>query len=181
MLNAVVLLHCPGHNVSACRVRSDRPWSTRSGHTHTLLQRDRIEQLDPHAVPLSWVECPRGRRARANCVGRSPCYARESGLVHGPGAGSGRVGRRGGAGQVAERPGQDSQVSCSAACAAKLLVEHGIEASEPEMILLCLTNRLGTPPLGLYGALKIKTRGTLWNVEIVRCGFAEFRQDLLAP
>ena len=76
---------------------------------------------------------------------------------------------------------QDSQVSCSAACAARLLVEHGIEATEPEMIRLCLTNGLGTPPLGLYRGLKIKTRGTDWDVEIIRCGIEELRGSMNGP
>jgi hypothetical protein len=59
---------------------------------------------------------------------------------------------------------QTSQASCSPAAAATLLRWHGIEASEQEMALLCLTSPEGTPTLGLYRGLKLKTAGTPWDV-----------------
>ncbi len=54
---------------------------------------------------------------------------------------------------------QTSNASCSACCAATLLAEVGIDATETEMVDLCLTNLKGTTVLGLYRGLKIKTRG----------------------
>ena len=63
---------------------------------------------------------------------------------------------------------QTTKLTCSAACAATLLKRHGIEASEQEMAELCLT-RQGTSWQGLYRGLKLKTAGTPWDVEIVRC------------
>jgi predicted double-glycine peptidase len=68
---------------------------------------------------------------------------------------------------------QTSPGSCSACCAAGLLRHHGIPSSEREMIDLCLTHAQGTPPLGLYRGLKIKTRNTPWRVQVVRCRFEE--------
>ncbi len=68
---------------------------------------------------------------------------------------------------------QTSRASCSPCCAASLLTEHGIPASEQEMIGLCLTREHGTPALGLYRGLKLKTRGTRWDVEVFRCSLEE--------
>jgi hypothetical protein len=76
---------------------------------------------------------------------------------------------------------QSSQVSCSAACAAKLLRLHGIDASERELAGLCLTNRFGTPPLGLYRGLRIKTRGTGWHVESTDFDNLRFCQGACGP
>lgn len=59
---------------------------------------------------------------------------------------------------------QTSQASCSPAAAATLLKAHGIKASEQEMALLCLTSDDGTQMHGLYRGLKIKTKGTPWDV-----------------
>ena len=53
--------------------------------------------------------------------------------------------------------------------------EHGIQASEQEMVELCLTRADGTPALGLYRGLKLKTRGTPWNVEVFRSGLEDLR------
>ena len=39
------------------------------------------------------------------------------------------------------------------------------------MISLCLTRSGGTPSLGLYRGMKLKTRGTPWDVEVVRGNF----------
>lgn len=55
---------------------------------------------------------------------------------------------------------QTSDASCSACCAATLLHDAGIKASEAEMADLCLTSTKGTTMLGLYRGLKLKTRGT---------------------
>jgi hypothetical protein len=59
---------------------------------------------------------------------------------------------------------QTSQASCSPAAAATLLRAHGINSTEQEMALLCLTSSDGTQMLGLYRGLKLKTRGTPWDV-----------------
>jgi hypothetical protein len=63
---------------------------------------------------------------------------------------------------------QTTPYTCSAAAAATLLHLHGIAATEQEMAELCLT-RHGTSWLGLYRGLKLKTQGTDWDVEVVRC------------
>ena len=60
---------------------------------------------------------------------------------------------------------QTSDASCSAAAAATLLRERGIDATEAEMARLCLTRGAGTPMLGLYRGLKLKTAGTAYEVE----------------
>lgn len=71
---------------------------------------------------------------------------------------------------------QTTGTSCSACCAATLLREEGIPASEAEMVDLCLTREHGTPTLGLYRGLKLKTGGTPWKVEVFRCGLEELRE-----
>ena len=65
---------------------------------------------------------------------------------------------------------QTNSATCSPSAAATLLHLHGIEATEREMARLCLTRTGGTPRLGLYRGLKLKTRGTPWRVEVVRVG-----------
>jgi len=60
---------------------------------------------------------------------------------------------------------QTTSHTCSAACAATLLKECGIETNEQEMANLCLTRR-GTLWQGLYRGLKLKTAGTDWDVEV---------------
>ncbi len=75
---------------------------------------------------------------------------------------------------------QTTKLTCSAACAATLLAQHGIEASEQEMAELCLT-RQGTSWQGLYRGLKLKTAGTSWDVEIVRCRPDELAQHANGP
>jgi hypothetical protein len=62
---------------------------------------------------------------------------------------------------------QTSHVSCSAAAAASLLRAHDIDAGEGEMIDLCLTGKTGTPSVGLYRGLKLKTAGTPFRVEVI--------------
>jgi predicted double-glycine peptidase len=68
---------------------------------------------------------------------------------------------------------QTSSVSCGPCCAVTLLQCHGIEANEREMTELCLTNKTGTSLLGLYRGLKLKTRDTDCEVEIVRSSVEE--------
>jgi peptidase C39-like protein len=60
---------------------------------------------------------------------------------------------------------QTTDHTCSPACAAMLLRKHGIEATEQEMAVLCLTRR-GTSWQGLYRGLKLKTAGTDWDVQV---------------
>ncbi len=63
---------------------------------------------------------------------------------------------------------QSTQQTCSPACAATLLAQHGIATTEQEMAELCLTRR-GTTWVGLYRGLKLKTIGTPLDVEVVAC------------
>jgi len=67
---------------------------------------------------------------------------------------------------------QTTDYTCTPASAATLLRAHGIAATEQEMAELCLT-RKGTSWLGLYRGLKLKTQGTSWDVEMVRCSVDE--------
>ena len=50
---------------------------------------------------------------------------------------------------------QSTASTCTPAAAASLLQQYGIDASERTMAELCLTNRQGTPQLGLYRGLVI--------------------------
>ena len=68
---------------------------------------------------------------------------------------------------------QTSTKTCSAASAATLLRLHGITATEDEMARLCLTNGEGTSWQGLYRGLKIKTRGTRFDVQVLSCKLHE--------
>ena len=45
------------------------------------------------------------------------------------------------------------------------------------MMALCLTNTKGTSSLGLYRGLKLKTRGTEWNVEVVSGDIPSLRRS----
>lgn len=76
---------------------------------------------------------------------------------------------------------QSTPASCSPCCAAALLMDHEIQATEAEMVKLCLSRFDGTPELGLYRGLKLKTRGTPWDVEIVSGDFESLRQPGGAP
>ena len=64
---------------------------------------------------------------------------------------------------------QSTAASCSACAAATLLKHYGIDSSEAEMSDLCLTNRKGTPTLGLYRGLKLKTRDRPLAVRVISC------------
>jgi hypothetical protein len=72
---------------------------------------------------------------------------------------------------------QTSQASCSPAAAATLLRAHGIDATEAEMASLCLTRPAGTSMHGLYRGLKLKTRGTPWDVDVFRGDLGALRRD----
>lgn len=71
---------------------------------------------------------------------------------------------------------QTAPATCSACAAATLLAYQGINASEAEMAHLCLSKKTGTPLLGLYRGLKLKTRGTRWDVDVIRCSFDELKR-----
>jgi hypothetical protein len=62
---------------------------------------------------------------------------------------------------------QTTPASCSPCCAVTLLMHHGIQSNEQEMMDLCLTRGSGTPELGLYRGLKLKTRGTHLEVRVI--------------
>lgn len=72
---------------------------------------------------------------------------------------------------------QTTPATCSAAAAATLLRQHGIEANESEMAELCLTRR-GTYWKGLYRGLKLKTAGTEWDVQVFKSDVEHLRQTV---
>lgn len=76
---------------------------------------------------------------------------------------------------------QTTTASCSACSATALLMEHQIPATEAEMMKLCLTRRTGTPELGLYRGLKLKTANTDWDVEVLRTDLAVLRDTNSCP
>lgn len=75
---------------------------------------------------------------------------------------------------------QTTEQTCSPACAAGLLRLHGIHATERELSELCLT-RHGTHWLGLYRGLKLKTRGTPWDVVVEKISGDELRHGRHSP
>lgn len=76
---------------------------------------------------------------------------------------------------------QTTPSSCSACCAVALLMSHKIPATEGELMTLCLTRPRGTPELGLYRGLKLKTRHTAWCVETFRCDVDTLRRSSSFP
>jgi hypothetical protein len=76
---------------------------------------------------------------------------------------------------------QTNSASCSACAAVMLLRTVGIHSTEREMTGLCLTNSQGTPTLGLYRGLKLKTDGTCWAVEVVQSNVEQMRRDASGP
>lgn len=68
---------------------------------------------------------------------------------------------------------QSTPASCSACAAAMLLRAVGIQTGESEMMELCLTGHDGTPQLGLYRGLKLKTQGTPYAVRVFRTSIDE--------
>jgi hypothetical protein len=63
---------------------------------------------------------------------------------------------------------QTTPASCSPCSAVGMLMEYGIRANEREMVRLCRTRYDGTPELGLYRGLKLKTAETEWDGRILR-------------
>ncbi len=72
---------------------------------------------------------------------------------------------------------QSAPATCSPAAATTLLRYEGIEASEAEMIPLCLTEAKGTPTLGLYRGIKIKADRENRKVEIVHASLDELLES----
>lgn len=70
---------------------------------------------------------------------------------------------------------QTSESTCSAASAATMLANHGIETSEAEMVRLCMSRSWGTTMWGVYRGLKVKTRGTPYKVEVFAAGDRSLR------
>ena len=71
---------------------------------------------------------------------------------------------------------QTSASTCSAACSATLLKLHGIKTTEKEMAELCLSRKTGTDFYGLLRGLKLKTKGSKWDVEIFQWDFANLKK-----
>jgi predicted double-glycine peptidase len=72
--------------------------------------------------------------------------------------------------QIPDKSGvvrQTSEASCSAASAATLLQNAQIPATETELANLCFTRSTGTPMLGTYRGLSIKTKNTTWRVNVL--------------
>ncbi|TWT33352.1 Peptidase C39 family protein [Blastopirellula retiformator] len=70
---------------------------------------------------------------------------------------------------------QTTQKTCSAACAATLLGQYGLPASEQEMAELCFT-RKGTSWKGVYRGLKLKTTGSGLDVSADKISFDQLAQ-----
>ncbi|MFI4874925.1 MAG: cysteine peptidase family C39 domain-containing protein [Blastopirellula sp. JB062] len=70
---------------------------------------------------------------------------------------------------------QTTQKTCSAACAATLLGQYGLPASEQEMAELCFT-RQGTSWKGVYRGLKLKTANTGLDVTAEKLDFDQLAQ-----
>ena len=70
---------------------------------------------------------------------------------------------------------QSSFVTCSPAAAATFLRCYGIRTTEGEMARSCLTTWRGTPRLGLYRGLSLKTAHTGLRPEPVGGGMADLR------
>ncbi|MFG0254123.1 MAG: peptidase C39 [Rhodopirellula sp. JB053] len=62
---------------------------------------------------------------------------------------------------------QTSWATCSPAAAATLLRAVGVETTEAEMIPLCLTDKSGTPTLGLYRGVKLKAEENGLRVNVI--------------
>ncbi len=76
---------------------------------------------------------------------------------------------------------QTTHASCSPCAAVTLLHMYGIRSTEAEMMQLCLTERLGTRDLGLFRGLKLKTQGTVWDVEPFRGATDDLRDPAHQP
>lgn len=75
---------------------------------------------------------------------------------------------------------QTTDVTCSPCSAAALLRLHGIPSDEREMAELCLT-RDGTHWLGVYRALRLKTEGTDWQVQVQTLRPGELSENRQCP
>ncbi|MEL6895047.1 MAG: peptidase C39 [Planctomycetota bacterium] len=62
---------------------------------------------------------------------------------------------------------QTGPTTCSPAAAATLFAAEGIRTSEKEMVSLCLTDRSGTPTLGMYRGVKLMAKRHGKSVEIL--------------
>ncbi len=72
---------------------------------------------------------------------------------------------------------QSSWATCSPAAAATLLGAEGIAVSERDMIPLCLTDRDGTPTLGLYRGIKLIAQRNSRSVEVVDRSLEKLLRD----
>ncbi len=76
---------------------------------------------------------------------------------------------------------QSSYTSCVPAAAATLLKYYGIDSTEEEMARLCLTRYEGTPLLGLYRGMRIKTDGSIYQVDIGKATIQQLQDDIGLP
>jgi len=72
---------------------------------------------------------------------------------------------------------QTTPHTCSAAAAATILTTLGLDATEQEMAVLCLTRR-GTTWLGLYHGLSARLAGTPYRCEFFECEVEELEQHI---
>jgi hypothetical protein len=70
---------------------------------------------------------------------------------------------------------QSTSATCAACSAVTLLDCYGIPSSEHEMAQLCLNSIHGATMLGIYRGLKLKTRGTDYDVEPVQCHYEDLQ------
>ena len=73
---------------------------------------------------------------------------------------------------------QTTWSTCGAASAATLLRAYDIDATESEMVTLCLTRVRGTTVHGQYRGLKLKTADTPWDVEVFETDLQGLRDRL---
>ncbi len=74
---------------------------------------------------------------------------------------------------------QTTEATCGAAAAATLLSHYGVDATESEMVDLCLT-RQGTLRLGLYRGLRLKSPADR-RVEVIRGDLGTLRSKATEP
>jgi hypothetical protein len=72
---------------------------------------------------------------------------------------------------------QTTPHTCSAAAAATILHQLGIEATEQEMAVLCLTRR-GTTWLGLYHGLSVRLANTPYKAEFFECDVEDIDEHI---
>ncbi|MBI9018808.1 MAG: hypothetical protein JEZ07_16270 [Phycisphaerae bacterium] len=76
---------------------------------------------------------------------------------------------------------QSHRSTCGPTAAATLLSHHGINATETELVPLCLTTTDGTFIHGLYRGLKIKTKNTNLKVKAGICTLDELKTKIPLP